>query len=466
MTSLSYRFKQPSSTNYRSSVPFETSLSVATLLLLIWLPLPVGTDRDWSTGLFVVVTGLLAGLRCLTRLASKRTGSSAALRSAMPLFLLLLLSQLWVIIQLGTGISKDPGASVQYLALGCAYAALFMLIVDLFQTRKQLTLLIVTLICSGTFQAFYGTIMTLSGIEWLLTGPKEAYLGNATGTYVNRNHLAGYLELTLACGIGLLLALRDGQPFNWRHLMELMMGPKARLRLALVVMVIALVMTHSRMGNTAFFASLLIVGGVFTLINPEHRKRNLMLLASLILIDVLVISQFFGLEELKDRLVSTQFENQVSDGEVIARANEQRDDIFNYALPMLAENPLTGVGAGAFETTFQRYPGADIKLHFDHAHNDYLQFAIEYGLVGMLPLALFVLGALAQAFKALWRRESWYRSGVGFSASMGILALMIHSATDFNLQIPANAATFVVVCAIAVLANHHKVPRRKASGSS
>jgi hypothetical protein len=48
---------------------------------------------------------------------------------------------------------------------------------------------------------------------------------------------------------------------------------------------------------------------------------------------------------------------------------------------------------------------------------------------------------------------------------MGILALMIHSAADFNLQIPANAATFVTLCAIAVLANaHHRRERVKGRG--
>ncbi|MNC46784.1 hypothetical protein D3C75_958140 [compost metagenome] len=75
----------------------------------------------------------------------------------------------------------------------------------------------------------------------------------------------------------------------------------------------------------------------------------------------------------------------------------------------------------------------------------------------------FVLLALWRALQALWRRESLYRSGVGFGAAVGIIAIAIHSLTDFNLQIPANAATLVVLCAIAVLANRHSNPRRKAS---
>ena len=56
-----------------------------------------------------------------------------------------------------------------------------------------------------------------------------------------------------------------------------------------------------------------------------------------------------------------------------------------------------------------------------------------------------------------------YRSGVGFGAAMGIIALLIHSSTDFNLQIPANAATLVVLCAIAVLAGSHSKPRVRKS---
>ena len=384
-----------------------------------------------------------------------------ALRAALPMLALLVLAQLWVAAQWLLGLTADVGATFENLLLGLAYCLLFLLLCSLFNTRKRLTWLLATLVLSGTFQAFWGAAMTLSGVEWLLVIPKTSYIGDATGTFVNRNHLAGYLELTLACGIGLLLALRDGRPFRWINVLELLMGPKARLRLALVVMVIALVMTHSRMGNTAFFAALLLVGGIFVLLDREHRLRNSLILASIVVIDILVISQYFGLEKLKDRVLSTRIHDVVVDGEVVQQANEIRDDVFVYALPLLKDKPLTGQGAGSFESVFPKYPGDDIRLHFDHAHNDYLQFAIEHGLIGMLPLLGFVLLALWRALQAMWRRESLYRSGVGFGAAMGIVAIGVHSSTDFNLQIPANAATFVVVCAIAVLANQHVRPQTR-----
>lgn len=441
----------------------ERFLFVAVLFVLIWLPLPLGSNRDWSMGLFVLLIGALGSIWAIGQLRGSVTPARQlqSVRVALPLLGLLLLTQAWVAVQWLAGLTVDNGATFQYLMLGLAYSLLFLLVVSLCHTRKRLNLLLGTLVVSGALQAFWGAFMTLSGNEWLLVGPKTSYLGDATGTFVNRNHLAGYLEMTLACGIGLLLALRDNRPFSWVNLLELLMGPKARLRLALVVMVIALVMTHSRMGNTAFFASLLLVGGLFILLEKEHRLRNCLILASLILIDVLVISQYFGLEKLKDRLLNTRLHDVVVNGEVVQQANEVRDDVLGYAIPLLQERPLLGQGAGSFEAVFPQYPGEDIRLHFDHAHNDYLQFGIEFGLLGSLPLIAFILLALWYALKALWRRDSVYRSGVGFAAAMGITALLIHSSTDFNLQIPANAATLVVLCAIAVLAGSHSNLRQR-----
>lgn len=439
----------------------ERTLIVSILFLLFWLPLPLGSNTDWAVGVFIFWVAATALVWAIAALRNPQAMRGRALKAALPMLGLLLLAQLWVAAQWLLGLTVDVAATFESLLLGLAYCLLFLLVCSLFDTRKRLTWLLATLVLSGTFQAFWGAAMTLSGVEWLLVIPKTSYIGDATGTFVNRNHLAGYLELTLACGIGLLLALRDGRPFRWVNVLELLMGPKARLRLALVVMVIALVMTHSRMGNTAFFAALLLVGGLFVLLDREHRLRNSLILASIVVIDILVISQYFGLEKLKDRVLSTRIHDVVVDGEVVQQANEIRDDVFIYALPLLKDKPLTGQGAGSFEAVFPKYPGADIRLHFDHAHNDYLQFAIEHGLIGMLPLLGFVLLALWRALQAMWRRESLYRSGVGFGAAMGIVAIGVHSSTDFNLQIPANAGTLVVVCAIALLANQHARPQTR-----
>lgn len=443
---------------------FSRVLAVGVLLLLVWLPLPLGSNREWAAGLAILATGLLACGWCAAHLLG-RLSPSPALRSALPMVVALLLVQVWVATQWLAGWSQDNGATQLNLWLGCSYALLFILLLSLFHTRRRLSLLLGTLVFSGMLQGFYGAFMTLSGVEWLLATPKTTYIGDATGTFVNRNSLAGYLEMTLAAGIGLLMALRDQRAFRWAHLIEALLGPKARLRLALVIMVIALVMTHSRGGNASFFSALLLVGGIFVLRDRTNRLRNSLILLSILLIDVLVISQYFGLEKLKDRVLNTRLTDVVVDGEVVQRANELRGEVFLDALPLALDKPLTGQGAGSFEAVFPAWVGDDIRLHFDLAHNDYLQFFIEYGVPGFVLLLIFVLMALGYGLRTLWRNESIYRSGVALGAVMGIVSIGFHSFTDFNLQMPANAATFVTLCAIAVLAAKHSSPRQKARSS-
>lgn len=446
----------------------ERSLVAGVLLLLVWLPLPLGSNRDWSAAFLVLATGVLAGGWSGLRLWQGAGLSTSLRKAALPLGLLLLV-QLWVLVQWMGGITQDGASTFRYLLLGIAYCLLYLLVIDLFKTRRRLSILLGVLVASGVFQAFYGTIMTLTGIEWLLLEAKTFHVNHATGTFVNRNHLAGYLELTLGCGIGLLLALRGEGRFRWAQVFDTLIGPKMRLRLGLVIMVIALVMSHSRMGNTAFFSSLMIIGGLFVLIDRKNRLRNALILASILMIDILIISQYFGLDQLRERIVNTRMTEVVVDGQVVEQANEFRGIVFADAWPLAMDRPLVGQGAGAFEAVFPAHAGLNVPLHYDHAHNDFLQFLIEYGILGTLPLGLFVLLSFGMAIRAMLQRDSLYRSGLGFGMALAILSLMIHSFTDFNLQIPSNAATFVVVCAVALLANYHKVtprPRAETEGET
>jgi O-antigen ligase len=107
---------------------------------------------------------------------------------------------------------------------------------------------------------------------------------------------------------------------------------------------------------------------------------------------------------------------------------------------------------------FPSVAGPDITHHFEHAHNDYIQFAIEYGIPALAALVFFVLYTFYNGTKALCLTSSTYRSGIGFACVMGMTTIGIHSISDFNLQIPANAATFTVISALGLLARYHTRP--------
>jgi len=106
-----------------------------------------------------------------------------------------------------------------------------------------------------------------------------------------------------------------------------------------------------------------------------------------------------------------------------------------------------GAGGGTFYTNFPKYRGPDIAAFYDHAHNDYMQFLVETGVIGTVLVGLLPVWALVLGVLALARRRDQLARGFAFSVVMGVSALAIHSSVDFNLQIPANALAFVVLLA-------------------
>ena len=130
--------------------------------------------------------------------------------------------------------------------------------------------------------------------------------------------------------------------------------------------------------------------------------------------------------------------------------SEHRDEVTRDSLRIIRDYPLAGTGAGSFYSVYPMYDTGQAGSGFyKHAHNDYVEIASEFGLVAFGMLALAVLLSLRQAVCAQLERSVQLMQGMGFAATMAISAILIHSVVDFNLQIPANAATFIVILAVA-----------------
>lgn len=340
-------------------------------------------------------------------------------------------------------LSLEPGKTLDkaMLTLGCF--AMVCLMAGLINSRKRLVQFCYMLVLTGVFQALYGTMMVLTGVEYLFFVPKEAYIGNATGTFVNRNHLAGYLEMTLPIGIGLLLGSRkvsDRVRQNWRgilaYILQILLSPIAVLRGLLVVMVIGLLMTHSRMGNAAFFNALLITSAIAFLSTKQFRRPGFVaIIVSIIAVDILLLGTWFDLSKVVDRLEKTGLDH------------ETRDEVVQSVMQMIPDYWLAGAGAGTFAYIFPKY-SQFVNGFYDYAHNDYLQFLVELGVIGCIPLAAYLILGLLNGWALLRRGDSRLLSGIGFASIMGTISLLIHSSVDFNLQIPANILLFVALLAL------------------
>ena len=442
--------------------PAPVALFVAYLLLILWLPLPYGSNRPVAWGVMELWVFAL-GIAWLARVARGRAVSAAALREARPVLLCLALWLTYVWMQMLplpmvwlSAISPEAAQAYATAAypdvpayapltldrLGglhgalksTAYVMFFALTLALLDSRRRIKIAAYTLVVSGLFQAMYGGINALEvGGEW------------AHGTYVNRNHFAGYLEMCLAVGLGMLIAQLTGRRsvgFRQflRNAVELILSPRMRLRLALVCMVIGLVLSRSRMGNTAFFSSLLVAGVIGLVFSRRATRSMVILIASLIVIDVVIIGSYFGASEVVERIQKTTL------------ATEDRYDTAGLTLQMWRAFPVFGSGLGSYHVVFPRFTGPEVPITPTHAENDYVQFLAETGAVGILLLGLIVGLSLFAALRAQYQRDDPLARGLAFGAVMGITAILIHSTTDFNLQIPANAMTFMFILALCWIA--------------
>jgi O-antigen ligase len=464
----------------------NTKLLWLLVIVIIWLPWPLGNNRM----LFWTLTEIVVALMSLIWLWQYFLGKAQLTPSfitAKPVLVMWLAWILYIALQLlplpmgiisilspqayaihsmvnaeWATLSVAPYLTALSLFKTICYFQLFALVLLLTRHKKQLNTIIYALVISGLIQALYGILMVTNNLEGVFFS--EFFLENSrnhtrvvSGGFTSRNHMANYMAMCVAIGLGLLISqMRESTAKNIRahflSLIEWLLSPKAFVRFSILLMSAALIMTRSRMGNAAFFTSLLITSfiALICFLKGKHSPRKaVILISSLIVLDILIMGSVVGLDKVVDRIEKTSAET------------EMRDESNTDALAYWQDYPLLGSGLGTFEVPFQQYKTPDIKsYHRKYAHNDYLQFATETGVVGILLLMSIVIFTLFKAIRTLYITHDPLLRGISFSVVMVIIIMIVHSSVEFNLQIFANAATLVIILALAWVA----VQRKNVSG--
>jgi O-antigen ligase len=123
--------------------------------------------------------------------------------------------------------------------------------------------------------------------------------------------------------------------------------------------------------------------------------------------------------------------------------------IVKDSLPMVRQRPLLGWGLGTFSTVYPSFRSFYSKFEVNEAHNDFVQLLLETGLAGFALMVVFLVLVYRSGMRSIehWRRDP--RASVTVAALIGCTGLLVHSLSDFNMQIPANAALFFALTAIA-----------------
>ena len=331
-----------------------------------------------------------------------------------------------------------------YVHLAVGWLALFLTLRVGLGNRALIRFMAFLLILLGAVEALYGLAQAIGGVDFI--GSYYRGVGRiATGTLINRNHFAGMLNMTLPLGLGVLFSgyarrrRRDQPRSESLALIWIVI-------LASSIMGLAVLLSQSRGGTISLIATLLFLALLLGFGRKLSRGRNLSAtVAWVLLITTMGLGLVVGVDALLERL---------------GRLDQdlERFTIYSDTLEMIEDEPVAGVGPGMYRWRFRPYQTVDVARLYDHAHNDYLESAAEWGV----PLALlvwgFVLWRFSRAVTIFLVSRDPERRGLALGCSAAIFSIMTHSLVDFTLQLPALLMLF---CAILGLAWSLDVRRRR-----
>ena len=407
----------------------------ATAVLLLG-PLAFGAVEPWSIFALEACAMLLLGVWASRQWMNRELNvSDHVLYRPMAAFFALVLVQ-WVV-----GTTAYRHVTYSHLLLYAAYGMLVFVVTQTLRRSSQFELLAKLFTGYGAVVASFAVLQGLAPngrLYWIRVSEQGGYI---YGPYVNHNHYAGLMEMLTPFPL-VLAATRftDG-------------NRKIAVAGIAALMAGSIFLSGSRGGMAAFVAQMVVLGVFLVRKREGSWKQPLMLGAFLAMVIVFLV--WMGSNELTQRLISIHSEarEEISGG---TRLTIDRD-----CLRMLVKRPLLGWGLGAFPIVYPEFRSFYTNFFVNQAHNDYLQLLVETGLAGF-SIAIWFLVLVFR--RAAGKLKNWTESASGamtVAALLGCVGILVHSFLDFNLQIPANAALFYVLCAIAASAPLQESQRRR-----
>lgn len=347
-------------------------------------------------------------------------------------------------------ISLYPFITVNSLIFAFSVLLFYWLALYGLESRRQIQRVILGLLILGLFESVYGLFQMVSGEPYILWWEKAYCVDVATGTFINRNHLAGFLSMLVCLGVGYIWALgkEEGKPSrgrSWHDRMEKWgsaFGTGGIMALLCVAMMIAaLLSTASRGGVLSLLTGLIFMVGLF--VARSFRNRNAFVLVFMLSVVCMYVG-YVG----ADRVLA-RFQH-------IDSSFQTRFERSKATWKMGQDFPLTGTGLGTFEFVFPGYQYTERNKLVDHAHNDWIQLFAETGWTGLFIVGAGLIFFLVFSIARWRRRHDRFSVGIGLGGMGALVAISIHSLSDFNLHMPANAFLLALIVAITYLSLYSK----------
>ena len=284
----------------------------------------------------------------------------------------------------GHGLSLDPAATIRAVVLYVGFVLLMLGLARCLSQRSALSLVWVI--------AWLGMALAVTGIiqRSLNTGLiygfwKPPPAERPFGPFVNKNHFAGWMLMAIPLVLGYLGAIVSravtvrSTVRDWVIWLSSREANQAVLAgFAVVLMGLSLVLTLSRSGMLSLAVALILWG--YVAVRREHGALGRSAIVFGLAFSSILIVAWDGTDTIAARFAAA---DTVTFG--------GRLPIWRSALDMLQNFWLTGSGLNTYGIAALFYPDTISGRHLQEAHNDYLQLAIEGGLLLGIPIAVAVV---------------------------------------------------------------------------
>lgn len=285
------------------------------------------------------------------------------------------------------------------------------------------TAIAATVVATAMLSLLLGIMQVLGGAEtpWYLYDFTNR--GYMVGFFANANHMATLLLVSLPF---LAALVREGQVrFPQRKLEIAILGASLFALIAIGIGLVGSLTGYALLGPVALASGLIVW-------TPSKRIAGLLAVPVLVLCAALLA--FMG--DTDNAFSSDARSSLVGREEIRETGLAAATDFF----------PL-GSGLGTFEEVYRRFEdgGKVTRTFINHAHNDYLELAIELGAAGIVLVALFFVWWL-NCLKILLAAQA---SPFAWAGWLGVGVLLTHSGWDYPLRTAAMSTVFAVCCAFA-----------------
>ncbi len=441
-----------------------TSTANRTLFWVVvpWLalaPVPVASNRPffWALNAMVAAASALLYAMIVWRAPPRLR---MPLRAVTPLAFLYAATLIWLVVQvvplpwprvvspawqqaadalgqpLAGSISVDRAATIGMILRLGAYGILFFVVgqftVNPDRARRLLKAVFWIIVIHGAAAIL---MLLVLGDTFLFVFPKWAYLGDATGFFINRNSFATFAAIGIAVGTVLAIddyAFASGNSKTRSGAFFELVRIATTYGTGLVILTTAVLLSASRMGAFVAVAGVLVAFVLGFIRSGEHRGALVLVFVAVAALAVVVLA--FSGGAVTERIGSLE------------TSADDRLTLYRQVLGMIRTRPWTGYGGGTFSIafpSFHRLPlSADVT--WDAAHDTYLELFSDLGFGAVLPLLAFVLLFLRIARSIGNSRVSWPAPAAALAV---MIIAAIHSLVDFSLQIEANALIFTAIVA-------------------